>query len=194
MKYNLIGELHVHFVKNESLERLNNHIKANHVNAYFSLRTAHLYGDEEMEVPRNPETGLQLFLRGGELGSAESYHQVECIHHYGMGVEKDKKKAKHFYELAAIGGDVGSRHNLGVFECQVGNMGKAIKHFNIAAGFGNTASLTNVKIFFMNGGHSSRDDCQQALLSYQQYVEEVRSDQRDEAAAFRDDHKYLYEE
>ena len=47
----------------------------------------------------------------------------------------------------------------------------------------------------MNGGLATRDDYQQALLSYQQYIEAVRSDQRDEAAAFcGDKYGYLFEE
>ena len=34
----------------------------------------------------------------------------------GRGVTIDKKKAKHYYELAAMGGSVKSRNNLGVIE------------------------------------------------------------------------------
>jgi hypothetical protein len=71
-------------------------------------------------------------------------------------------------------------------------MDKAIKHSKIAAGFGHTGSLNIIKDLFPNRGHATRDDCQQALLSFRQYVEEVRNDQRDKAAAFKNDYKYLF--
>jgi TPR repeat protein len=117
-------------------------------------------------------------LRGGELGSAKSYGQLVIACDEGKGVEKDEKKARHFEKRAAIGGDVGSRHNLGVF----------------VSGLGHTGSLNNIKLRFLKRGRATRDDYLQALLSYQKYLEEVRSDQRDEAAAFDDDNMYLFEE
>lgn len=107
-------------------------------------------------------------------------------------MEKDERKARPYYQLAAIGGDAKSRHNLGVDELQAGNMDKAIKHFLIVAGFGHTGSLKSIKLLFLNGEHAKRDDYQQALLSYQQYIEEVGSDQRDAAVAFSDWNEYLF--
>lgn len=87
----------------------------------------------------------------------------------------------HLCELAAIGGEVGSRHNLGVYKYHAGNKDKAIKHFMIAASFRQSVSLKDIKT----------NDYQQALSSYQQYIQEVRSDQQDEAAAFDDKYKYF---
>ena len=81
---------------------------------------------------------------------------------------------------------------MGVCEHKAGNIGKAIKHYMIAAGFGHTVSLNNVKVVFKNGGHATRDDYHRALRAYQQYLEEVRSDQRDKAAAFFDQYEYLF--
>jgi TPR repeat protein len=52
----------------------------------------------------------------------------------GVGVEEDEEKVSHYTELAAIGGDVTARHNLGVYEHKAGNVDKTIKHFVIAAG------------------------------------------------------------
>ena len=48
-------------------------------------------------------------------------------------MEIDKKKANHYYKLAAIGGSIEARHNLGGSETRVGNMNRALKHFMIAA-------------------------------------------------------------
>jgi TPR repeat protein len=52
----------------------------------------------------------------------------------GRGVERDEKKAKHCYELAAMGGNVQARYNLGNSELRAGNLDRAIKqHWLLAA-------------------------------------------------------------
>jgi hypothetical protein len=59
----------------------------------------------------------------------------------------------------------------------------------IAASFGQSVSLKDIKISFLRD--EATIDYQQALSSYQQYIEEVRSDQQDKAAAFDDKYKYF---
>lgn len=59
----------------------------------------------------------------------------------------DKVKARHYHELAAIGGCATSRNKLGVFEACVGNGDKAIKHWLIACEFGNAKTLNNIKAY-----------------------------------------------
>jgi len=44
----------------------------------------------------------------------------------GTGVEVDKKKAKHYFELAAMGGNVDARF---MIEGRVGNHYRAFKHW-----------------------------------------------------------------
>ena len=39
-----------------------------------------------------------------------------------MGLEVDKKKAKHYYELTAMNGHLDARHILGRYERIVGNL------------------------------------------------------------------------
>ena len=51
------------------------------------------------------------------------------------------KQAKHYWELAAIGGYVSARYNLGVDEKNEGNMSTASKHFMIAVRCGDHDSL-----------------------------------------------------
>ena len=93
----------------------------------------------------------------------------------------DEKKAGHYYELAAMAGDVMARHNLGAMEGQAGNMDRALQHWMIAVRDGNPRSLKNIKIMYMDG-HATNDDYADALRSYQAYLDEIKSDQRDEAA------------
>ena len=88
-----------------------------------------------------------------------------------------------------MGGDEEARYNLGISEGRAGNMERALKHFMIAAGVGYTESLEKIKQMFLNG-HATKDDYAKALLSYQANLVEIKSAQRDEAAAFDDEYKY----
>ena len=88
-----------------------------------------------------------------------------------------------------MGGSANSRHNLGEFERQDGNHHKALKHFMIAVQGGGYNSLNAIQRLYTNG-HATKEDYGIALRSYQAYLDEIRSDQRDEAAAARDDYKY----
>ena len=56
-------------------------------------------------------------------------------YYFGGGVESDMKKAKHYYELAAMIGHVTSRNTLGALEGLTGNDHRAMKHFILAASY-----------------------------------------------------------
>ena len=99
------------------------------------------------------------------------------------------KKATHYWELAAMGGDSNARHNLGCFECNAGNINKALKHFMIAVEFGNNGSLKTIQQMYSKG-FATKDDYAKALNAYQAYLVEIKSDDRDKAAAFDDEYKY----
>lgn len=60
---------------------------------------------------------------------------------------------------------------------------------DVAAKDGDTQSVKNIKNMYMDGD-VTKDDYAKALLSYQGYLDEIRSDQRDEAAAFVDEYQY----
>ena len=68
-------------------------------------------------------------------------------------------------------------------------MNTALKHFMIAAGSGYHDSLKMIKQFYLDG-YATRDDYAKALKAYQAYLDEVKSDVRDKAAAFSDDNRY----
>ena len=108
---------------------------------------------------------------------------------HGRGVERDMKKAVHYWELAAMGGHVATRHNLGISEGLDGNIDRALKHFMIAVNFGDNDSLENIKQMYMDGD-ATKEDYAKALRAYQTYLVEIKSPQRDEAAAYRDEYKY----
>jgi hypothetical protein len=88
-----------------------------------------------------------------------------------------------------MGGVVEARYNLRGLELSAGNMDRAVKHLMIAAGSGCTDSLEKIKLFFMNRG-ATKDDYAKALRAYQANLVEIKSPQRDQAAAFNDAYKY----
>ena len=110
-------------------------------------------------------------------------------YHFVQGVERDTKKGEHYYELAAIRGNVTARHNLGCIEGRAGNWDRALKHYMIAAGGGYDDSVKNILLLYRHG-HATKEDYRNALQAYQTYLDEIRSEQRDKAAAFSDQYKY----
>ena len=128
------------------------------------------------------EKANKLWLRAGNLGCAISYYAVGNAYCFGRGVEIDMEKAKHYWELAAMGGCVLARRNLGVFEEKAGNFDRAMKHYMIAAAAGHDNSLDAIRNVFMSG-HATKDDFAKALRAHQAANDEVKSEQREAAAA-----------
>ena len=100
----------------------------------------------------------------------------------GRGVAIDKKKAKHYYELAAMSGYIKARHNLGCMEGRAGNHQRAFKHLFIAANAGDKLSLDTVKEGYMDGS-VTKDEYANTLREYQKSQDEMKSKARDKAAA-----------
>ena len=103
------------------------------------------------------------------LGYPTAYLNIGFAYDYGEGVKIDKKKAVHYYELAAMGGSVVARHNLALHEQEQGNMSRDLKHLVIAAGGGKSESLKRIKEFYSRG-YATKDDYTTALQSYQSYM------------------------
>ena len=136
-------------------------------------------------LPQDHDKALKLLHRAAELGYA-AYSSIGNAYYIGNGVERDETKANHYWELAAIGGHMGSRHNLGCCETDAGN---ALKHFMIAAGSGEKKSLSAIQEMFKHGV-ATKEYYIQALRAYQAYLDEIKSVQRNEASAADDEYKY----
>jgi TPR repeat protein len=102
----------VHVSIEEYSERLQKRGELDDSEATFHLGCS-TYRDGEFGLPQDYNKALELFVQAGELGHAKAYCNVGYAYANGRGVEKDKKKANHYYKLAAIGGDASARHNLG---------------------------------------------------------------------------------
>ena len=68
-------------------------------------------------------------------------------------------------------------------------MDRALKHFMIAAGVGDNDSLEAIQQMFKNG-LATKDEYAKALRVYQAYLNEIKSPQRNQAAAINDAYKY----
>ena len=97
---------------------------------------------------------------------------------------RDERKAKYYYELAAIRGNVRARHNIGIWEQRAGNMNRAMKHYMIAAGAGYDNSLKAIQECFLDG-HATKDDFEKALWAHKEATDEMKSAQREAHAAAR---------
>jgi len=139
--------------------------------------------------PQDSAKSFELFLKAADLGFSRALFNVANSYWFGRGVEVDTKKAKLYHELAAIRGHASSRNELGVFEVEAGNMIRALKHFMIAARGGDINSMKNIKDLYTEG-YATKADFEKALRLYQSYLDEIRSTQRDEAAASDDENKY----
>ena len=121
-----------------------------------------------------------MWLKAGELGSAEAYYNLAINYHNGKGVDADKRKAKHYFELAAMNGSSAARHSVGLVELEAENYHRAMRHFLIAAKAGFKDSLDAVKAAF-EGGLVTKDEYANTLRAYQKIQDEAKSEMRDKA-------------
>ena len=161
--------------------------EAGDAQAIFSLGC--YYRDGISGYPQDNKKALELYLRAGELGHAKAYCNIGGAYFYGNGVEIDKKKAMHYFELAAMGGDSSARYNLGYNEACAGNVDRALRHHMIAVRGGYKPSLEMIKGLYTSGC-ITKDDYTKALQLFQDYLGEIKSKHRDEAAAAREDDRY----
>ena len=123
-----------------------------------------------------------LFSEAGELGCAEGYHNLGAVYH-DTGLEQDAKKAKYYFELAAMGGKTLARNALGSLELKAGNLARAVTHYVIGAKAGDERCLTMVQSLFEKG-FLTREGHAEALHAYQKQQEETKSPERGEAIKY----------
>ena len=177
----------VHESDEEYNERLQKRVEVDDAVAIFNLGNNYRNGEDG--VPQDYDKAFELFVRAGELGHVDAYNNVGYSYEIGSGVEIDEKKANHYYKLAAIRGDVISRYNVGIGEQRAGNMNRALKHYMIAVEGGWDNALKAIQELYTNG-HATKDDYAKALRAYQAYLAEIKSTQRDKAAAASADCRY----
>ena len=169
--------------KEEAIERLKKRMEVGDTYAFFSMGSYHSRG--AYGLPQDRAKAMELLRKSGKYG----YTIIGKAYYNGEGVERDEEKAKHYYELAATEGDSTARSNLGIEEYNAGNYDRALKHYMLAVRGGETRLVKEIQRMYMNG-HATKDHYTNALRSHQAYLSEIKSDQRDEAAAFSNDCRY----
>ena len=150
-------------------------------NAGAFNQLAGYYANGKHGLPQDYQKANDLYLKAGELGFAEGYFNLGDSYHEGNGVAIDKKKAKHYFELAAMMGHVGARNNLAYVEVLTGDVRRVYKHCIIAAKAGSKESLDTVRDGFTKGG-ITKDEYEDTLRAYYERQKEMKSETRDKAA------------
>ena len=140
------------------------------------------YKQGKYGLPQDYQKTNELLLKAGELGYSGAYSNLGNSYHFGEGVEIDLKKAKYYYELAAVDGDTNARYNLGCIEGESGNVLRAYKYYMIAAKAGDKDAIDGVKEGYMNAA-VTKNEYANTLRAYHERQKEMKSDSRDEAAA-----------
>jgi len=126
----------------DALEREKKRVEMNDPIAMTNLGNYYRDGSGRNGFPQDYTKALELWHRAAaELGYDVAYCNIGFAYHFGKGAEHDMKRAMHYYELAAIGGNGVARNNLGTWEKKSGNMERALKHYMIAVRDGYANSL-----------------------------------------------------
>jgi TPR repeat protein len=118
---------------------------------------------------------MELYTGAAELGYTKAHNRLGEIYHVHRG---ELRKAKFYYEAAAMAGHENARFALGILEYDSGNMGSAIKHFMIAASAGDYHAMFALLISLKKRG-VSRESIDSTLAAYNSSCAEMRSEARD---------------
>ena len=171
----------------DAVKRNKKRVEAGDAKAMYNYALYYYIG--EFGFQQDPTKTLEVWHRAAELGNAQAYGSIGNAYDHGRGVEVDHNMATHYYELAAMRGDEYARYNLGHVEIEAGNYDRALKHLMMSVKGGSKESLEKIKQLYTNG-HATKDDYTTALQSYQAYLGEIKSAQRDEAATACEDYRY----
>jgi len=169
----------------KTIKRCEKRMKLNDPNAFHRL--AYAYTNGEWGLRKDMKKAFKYYTRAAELGSSRSHYEIGVCYHFGEGVDKDTKRAFYHWELAAIDGHEMARHTLGANEGNNGNIGRAMKHFMIAAKSGHGDSLKMVGEGYKRG-HVTKDEYATTLRAYQVSIDEVKSEQREKAVEMGEQH------
>mmetsp|Transcript_11351 Transcript_11351/g.24933 ORF Transcript_11351/g.24933 Transcript_11351/m.24933 type:complete len:606 (-) Transcript_11351:163-1980(-) len=168
--------------ENEAIKRMKKRMELKDGEAFQLMGAFHKSG-ALMGVKQDHEKAVELWKRGGELGSAESLGNIADAYDNERGMARDMKKAKYYYEQSSIMGDFGSRHNLGCIEGDAGNIDRAVRHWTMAAMAGVEPSMKSIKRAFMKGkGYVTKDEFEMTMRAYHDSMNGMKSKQRAKAA------------
>jgi TPR repeat protein len=153
----------------EEVEEIMKRVEVNDAGAISALADCYYHGLIGLQQDR--AKALQLWKRAADLGYSHA--------HYNLANKGgDLKKAQFHYEAAAMAGNEAARFNLANMEYKSGNVGRAVKHWIIAASGGHCRAMHNSIVHF-NQGLVSRESIDSTLIAYNTSCAEMRSEARD---------------
>ena len=172
---------HVNKTDDERVQEFIKRVEVNDAVSMYVLGNSYYHGD--LGLRQDEGRAMELWKEAVELGSSAAHFQLGAYYHAGG----DSKKERFHYEAAAMAGHEDARNNLGTMEVQSGNMGRAVKHWTIAASTGNHTAMKNILINFKQGHGVSRDALNSTLTAYNNYCAKMRSEARDAAIRIHSD-------
>jgi len=173
----------------EIIKRMQKRVEADDAEAIQNLAGYYCEGIHGLSI--NFSKALELWHQAAELGCAQAYYNIGVVYYRGEGVGRDEEKARYYLELAAMRGHALARNNLGIMEHHAGKRDRALRHFIIAVGGGHKNSFKAIQDYYSKG-YTTKDEYTEALSTHQKYLDEVKSIQRDEAAAADyEEYKYI---
>ena len=164
----------------EILGRVRKRVAAKDPESTFYLGCLHYNGLDGLE--KDESRGIELWSEAAELGSIKALYKLGVAYHQGFGVAQDKAKGIRCWESAAMLGCVRCRYKVGLLDADGQNYDRAVRHFLISAKMGHKDSLDAIKEMFAEG-LATKAQYAEGLKGYQDAVEEMKSPERDEAAA-----------
>ena len=120
-------------------------VEAKDAGAMCVLADQYYHGD--LGLLQDQEKAMELWTQAADLGLSKAHFHLGAYYHAGG----DSKKEKFHYEAAAMAGHEDARYNLGCMESQSGNMGRAVKHWIIAASAGDYCAINSLILCFQGG-------------------------------------------
>eukprot|EP00979_Chaetoceros_neogracilis_P003160 scaffold537_cov223-Chaetoceros_neogracile.AAC.2 len=164
----------------EEIERIEKRVEANDALAMYNLGTCYQFGT--MGLRQDHAKALELYRTSAKLENHFAHFNLSLFYRKGDIVEKDARKATYHLQLGAMAGNAHARHNLGWNEGNAGNMDRAFKHLMISANDGHASSMKSVQEGYKNG-FVTKDDFAKTIRAYGNSIVEMKSDDRDRAAA-----------
>jgi len=166
----------------ENIERMKKRVGANDALAMYNLGTYYQFG--LLGLRQDNAKALELLHKSAKLGHHHAHYNLSTCYHNGDIVGKDTRKATYHGQLGAMAGNVKARGNLGCDESNAGNMDRAYKHWMISANDGCGLSMKAVQDGYQSGS-VRKDDYAKTTRAYGNSIDEMKSADRDRAAAFR---------
>jgi hypothetical protein len=139
---------------NRAIENLQ--LAAKRGNVESLLQLGFIYRNGYGHIAANHALALEYFIQASELDNSHAKFQVGCLLYKGSTNIVDFKEAIHFWQHAAVQGEINAHFNLGnIFLHGLHgvdkHVSKALHHFDCAGNGGNSGALVILGWLYLNG-------------------------------------------